>query len=168
MSRGAFTHSAKCPVGVGSRRSSRGRRELKGEKGMTQYAWQLFLVILGAVLVPIFEFARLRLYVSPLYRKIFNFGRKSNISFIIPTLRHEQFSAKEFIAFTTPLEAVMTIQSLGTILKKLDLSPEILQVRFSQAVSRADLENNIILIGGPIHNSVSREFMKMQCKDIFF
>ena len=125
-------------------------------------------MVIGCLLPSVSHFLYQRLRVRPRFSQVFPIDRKRSINCIIPTLENSEFVASEYIDFTTPLEAVVNVQYINTMMGKLNLKKDRLQVIFSRGASQNDMEQNVILIGGPIHNSWTNEFIKAKSPKLRF
>lgn len=117
-------------------------------------------LVTGYSLAHILSWIRLNFFIRPLYHSLMPIKKGSQINCIIPTLNDEEFSKKEFIKFTTPLESVASVQYINGVFEKLNIPLSRLNVIFSRSASQKEIEEDIILLGGPNHNGWSREFMK--------
>jgi hypothetical protein len=131
--------------------------------------WQLFLVALGIVALPILGWLKWKFVTNPKFRKGFQVTRGKGISCILPSVKFpEQDDDPEYIAFTTPFESVLFFRALPVFAYKLGFARSQVGLCLSEMTSESELQNNVLCLGGPIHNKISKIFLDRMIDQVSF
>ncbi len=79
---------------------------------------------------------------------------------VIPTLRDASLASSEYIEFTTPLESILVYRNFSDVYRAAFSGDQRAKIYFSEAVPSERLGHNLVSIGGPLHNGVTKNLME--------
>lgn len=90
-------------------------------------------------------------------KKIYRIGNNKNISIIIPTIVNKELGKKEHVEYSTTIEPIRILRNIIENIDKINKNIRI-KYLFSEESNKESLQDNLILIGGPINNKVTKKF----------
>lgn len=122
---------------------------------------ELVFALIGAAIPWLVQLAR-RAYVRK--RQVgylLQFSPRQPVGLIAPTVHDSHLRRTELVTFVTPFESLSVLRVSTRLLRAAGLSETNLDIRFSEEAKRPDeLKKNLIVIGGPIHNWISRKTLE--------
>jgi len=121
--------------------------------------WAVVSVPIGAAL----PWAAKRVWVAatrkPDVEAVFGFSAGEQKLFVAPTMPSESLQRREFERLTTAFEGIYAYEELRSAFAGIRNQHDVCRILLSEGVRPDDLETNLVLIGGPNFNALSRDLL---------
>ncbi len=94
------------------------------------------------------------------YKGVLGFDTTGRFATIFPTAYHEYFEETEFVYRLTFQESIYGLKSIYELFSKIGAKPSSTSFLLSDDVREEDLNANILVIGGPNHNIIAKNFLE--------
>lgn len=92
----------------------------------------------------------------------------TKLNCILPSVAFPEYNEPEYIAYTTPFESVHFFRTLPVFANQAGIERRDCNVCLSEMVSESELQDNVLCLGGPIHNRLCKQTLESHSDQVAF
>jgi len=132
------------------------------------FVWGLALLIFGAYIPSLYTWVRWKIFINPKFRKVFMLKPNTKLNCILPSVTFPEYNEPEYIAYTTPFESVQFFKTLPIFAGLIGIETRDCNICLSEMVSDNEMQDNVLCLGGPIHNRLCKQVLETHTDQVAF